>query len=424
MTVTSRGIDGGVDINVLVDSTASGDAEMVKLAVGTVGSAVISPGDATNGLDVDVTRMVPGTSATSLGKAEDSAAASADTGVFILAIRRDAATNDVDAAGDYSGIHVDALGRLYVTGVHAEDAAAASGDLGHFMLAIRRDAPTSSAAAGDYHEIQVDALGRVWTSGSYAEDAVATSGDYGKFVLAVRRDAKVASSAAGDYHELQVDAVGALWTADVQTEDAVAASGDRGSFVLAVRRDTPTSGAAAGDYHELEVDALGRLWVSGTQAEDAAHTSGDTGQFILAVQSLARTSRSADNDYTPVAVDAAGAIFGAVVPENNSAWAASSHNSISAASGVIKASAGKLYRLKITNDNAAARWFQLFNLTAVPADTTVPTVSVQVPANTTIPLEWGDMGKYFSTGISWSNSTTGGQKTLAGTDMHVDAQYL
>lgn len=54
-------------------------------------------------------------SAAGLLKAEDAAAASGDSGVMALAIRRDTAVSDVGAAGDYHPLHVDALGRLRVT---------------------------------------------------------------------------------------------------------------------------------------------------------------------------------------------------------------------------------------------------------------------------------------------------------------------
>lgn len=48
-----------------------------------------------------------------LEKAEDDAAVSGDMGILMLAIRRDTPVSDV-AAGDYTGLHVDALGRLRV----------------------------------------------------------------------------------------------------------------------------------------------------------------------------------------------------------------------------------------------------------------------------------------------------------------------
>lgn len=208
----------------------------------------------------------------------------------------------------------------------------------------------------------------------------------------------------------------------LKAEDAPASSGDSGVFMLAVRRDSATSDAAAGDYHALHVDALGRLRVTGTFAEDAAHTSGDEGHFVLGVQSLARTSRSADGDYTPVAVEAAGAVLSATVPEANSAWACSSYNAHAAASGVIKASAGKLYAATIYSE--AAQYVALYNTTSVPADGQTPIFAAKLPANGNLTLNFGNLGRYFGTGICWSNSSTYSTKTIGSADCSVIATYL
>lgn len=160
------------------------------------------------------------------------------------------------------------------------------------------------------------------------------------------------------------------------------------------------------------------------KAEDSAHITGDTGVFILGVQSLTRTARSADGDYTPVAVDAAGAAFTAVVPEANSAWACTNYGAMAAASGVIKASPGKLYGVTLTNDNAAARYIQFFNLTAVPANATVPMFTIKLGIGAVTQLDFSMMGKYFSTGICWANSTTGATLTVGSADSYVEARYL
>lgn len=58
-----------------------------------------------------LTSVVPGVAATSLGKAEDAAAASGDTGVAVLAVRRDAATVSASATGDYNEVRVDQYGQ-------------------------------------------------------------------------------------------------------------------------------------------------------------------------------------------------------------------------------------------------------------------------------------------------------------------------
>lgn len=117
------------------------------------------------------TSVTPGTSAAHLGKAEDAAAASGDTGVAMLAVRRDTPSSDVSAAGDYATPQVSANGELWVnispsasSFTKAEDAAAASGDVGVPVWSVRRDTPTASAAAGDYSEINSNAQGALWVS--------------------------------------------------------------------------------------------------------------------------------------------------------------------------------------------------------------------------------------------------------------------
>lgn len=123
-------ISAGVGTQVATDDVSGVHVQLVKLVDGTEDSAVRIPGDATNGLDVDVTRLpalptgtnnigdvdvlslIPGTGATSLGKAEDAVHASGDTGVMALAVRTDTPV-PAAAAGDYIPISTDAIGRLW-----------------------------------------------------------------------------------------------------------------------------------------------------------------------------------------------------------------------------------------------------------------------------------------------------------------------
>lgn len=67
--------------------------------------------------DVDVTSIVPGVAATNLGKAEDAAHNSGDTGVYVLAVRDDALAAHSGTDGDYESLHTDASGGLYVNPV-------------------------------------------------------------------------------------------------------------------------------------------------------------------------------------------------------------------------------------------------------------------------------------------------------------------
>jgi hypothetical protein len=60
------------------------------------------------------TSVTPGTSAGHLGKAEDAAHSTGDTGVFVLAVRSDTAAQTADTNGDYCGLICDSSGRLHV----------------------------------------------------------------------------------------------------------------------------------------------------------------------------------------------------------------------------------------------------------------------------------------------------------------------
>jgi hypothetical protein len=80
----------------------------------------------------------------------------------------------------------------------------------------------------------------------------------------------------------------------------------------------------------------------------------------------------------------------------------------------VKASAGNVFSIYITNTNAAVRYFQLHNKATAPAATEVPIYSFPVPAGTaTVPavLVLDDSfflkaGHNFATGIGWAISTT------------------
>lgn len=72
-------------------------------------AAGVAPVDATNGLTVDVARVIPGTQSSRLGKANDAAAGATDTGVAILGVRNGTPPG---TDGDYGHLMLDSLGNL------------------------------------------------------------------------------------------------------------------------------------------------------------------------------------------------------------------------------------------------------------------------------------------------------------------------
>lgn len=89
-------------------------ASLPALAAGTNAIGKLAANSGVDIGDVDVTSIIPGTGATNLGKAIDSAAGSTDTGVAPLAIRDDALTTLSPAEGDWAPLRVDANGSLWV----------------------------------------------------------------------------------------------------------------------------------------------------------------------------------------------------------------------------------------------------------------------------------------------------------------------
>lgn len=159
----------GLDVDVtrlpaLVAGTANiGDVDVASIAAGdnNIGNVDVVtlpalPAGTNNIGDVDVLSVVPGTGATSLGKAVDSAGGATDTGVAVLAIRDDSLSTLTPADGDYTNLRVDSTGALHARitagGVagHADDAAVTPGTTeGLLAMFIADETATDSVDEGD-----------------------------------------------------------------------------------------------------------------------------------------------------------------------------------------------------------------------------------------------------------------------------------
>lgn len=100
---------------------------------------------------------------------------------------------------------------------------------------------------------------------------------------------------------------------------------------------------------------------------------------------------------------------------------------IGATSGVIKASAGQLYTATLTNTNAAIRFLQIYNkTTAGTLSTDTPLLTIPLPPNASVMIDFSAIGGAFSTGISWQFTTDDvAIPTTAGasTDIHGFVTY-
>lgn len=182
-----------------------------------------------------------------------------------------------------------------------------------------------------------------------------------------------------------------------KAEDAAHASGDVGVEMLAVRRDTAASSAGTdGDYATVNQDSTGHAWVrEGFAAAAEDNTNAVIAQAIKPVASAT---------YSP---------SGFVAP-------------LTDVDISVKASAGNIKSLSVSNINAAVRYLQVHNKATAPAGGDTAIFSFVIPAGTAtapgvreIGTEFfGEGGYYLSTGIAIGISTVAATFTAATTTDH------
>jgi len=206
-----------------VDGTVTANAGTGTMTVTDDGSFTLAANSGVDIGDVDVTSVVPGTGATNLGKAIDSASGATDTGIASLAIRDDALTTLTPIDGDYVPLRVNSTGALHVTGggggtEYTEDDSAAANPIGGMNMAVRADSLSGvTSADGDNialrstnnGELYVKHVDNVTAQGPAAEDA-AVSGN--PLLAGGRYDVTERTLDDGDAGALAITAAGHLLT--------------------------------------------------------------------------------------------------------------------------------------------------------------------------------------------------------------------
>ncbi|TXH54114.1 MAG: hypothetical protein E6Q97_11615 [Desulfurellales bacterium] len=166
--------------------------------------------------------------------------------------------------------------------------------------------------------------------------------------------------------------------------DSVAGSTDTGVAALAKRRDTPaTITPADGDWTALNVDSKGRL------------------QIAPEVNPTPTTSGGCDSSSTISAGTSADEV-------------------------VVKASAGQVYGIRISNINASPRYVKFYNAASAPTPGAgTPVRRVMVPGNQRVDLVF-PVGISFSTGIAFAMVTGAADSAstrVAATEVIVEVDY-
>lgn len=414
-------------------SGTDGDYEMLQISAGRLwvsavidtalpaGTNAIGKLSANAGViigDVNVVSEIPGTGATALGKAEDAAASSGDTGVAVLAVRRDVAASGVSTDGDYANLSVDSNGALRVTGggggtqYNVDDVASVTAT-GTFALVVRKDSAASLAGTdGDVTALQVDANGSLRVTGGgggteYTEDAAAAANPVGQMLITRRKDTLSAAEVSTDGDNIAVNAT-AKGEIYVKHADAIPVTDNAGSLTV------DNGGTFATQESQLAADdsafTIGttKVFSSGYMADETSTDSVDEGDVGIARMTLDRKVIT-----TTYAHGAGGA---------------------SVASGSIAATKtdigtantpGTVLGWYFYNANASVAYVQFFNAqaSAVTLGTTVPVYSLGIPAGSAANVPANMPGIAHSTAISIAITTTRAGSTGVGTTVDYNIFY-
>lgn len=299
-------------------------------------------------LALDATVAETNTKLAAITKAEDSAHVSGDAGIPIFAIRSSTDAVTTDADGDYTLLKVDEEGRLKV-----------------------------SAKPASYPDITGDITAVQATIGTPVAGGT-VSGD-------ISRASNVMAFCTGTFSAVNCTFEGSL-----------EASGDTNWFgIQAVRSNANTVETTTGSLSaqpvygwEMSVNALKRVRVRAT-----ARTSGtQSWRFVQGTYATEPIPAAQISGTQPVS--------GTVTVTNPAGTTYNVVTTASTNSAVVKATAGMLYEITISNPTATAAYVKLYNKATAPTvGTDVPVFTQAVAAGATVALSFGQVGKRFATGI-------------------------
>ena len=280
----------------------------------------------------------------------------------------------------------------------AEDSPHVSGDAGVPMFGIRSSTDSvTTDADGDYTLLKIDEEGRLKVStkpASYPDitgDITTTQPVIGTPVAGgtVEGDVSRASN-------IMAFCTGTFSTVNCTFEGSLEATGASNWFgIQAIRTnaniiETTTGNLSAQPAYgwELSVNALKRVRVRAT-----ARTSGtQSWRFVQGTY--------ATEPIPGAQVSATQPVSGTVTITNPTGTTYNVVTAASTNSAVVKATAGMLYEITISNPTATAAYVKLYNKASAPTvGTDVPVLTQAVAANSTVALNFGQVGKRFATGI-------------------------
>lgn len=275
--------------------------------------------------------------------------------------------------------------------VLAEDEPHVSGESGVLLLAVRSDSDAPTANNGDRTVLKMDEEGRLKVATKPASYSDIT-GDITAIQAAIGTPV-AGGTVTGDVSRasnVMAFCTGTFAGINVTFEGSLESSGDTNWFgIQAVRSNANTIETATGALSaqpaygwEMSVNALKRVRVRCT-----ARTSGtQSWRFVQGTYATEPIPAAQVSAAQPVTLP---------TPTASNVNSAASTNAT-----VVKASAGTLYGVAVSNTAASPRYVKFYNKATAPTvGTDVPLFTIQVAAGATLPVSFGAVGHRFATGI-------------------------
>lgn len=226
-----------------------------------------------------LTAVTPGTAATNLGKARDSAIGATDTGVAILGVRRDTPTAETPVAGDYVVPQVSAFGEQWVRlgGELADDAAFTPGTTRVVPVGFMvDDTATDSVDEGDAGAPRMSADRVIYVQGATAHDAADAGNPLKIGGKAIQSNPTAVAD--GDRANLVLDDLGRVVSSDSHVRDLVVQQVT--TITSSTSETTILTAGAAGVFHDVKSIMIANKSASATLVTVRDATAGSAVAYI------------------------------------------------------------------------------------------------------------------------------------------------
>lgn len=292
----------------------------------------------------------------------------------------------------------------------SEDDTVSNGQKGQYILAVRRDSDSAPVNDGRLMGLIMDDEGRLKTSNKTASFPV-TSGPVNTVNAALTVDVRRASNLVFHVRNSGTVAMAAGQFSFEASLDSTNGTDGTWFAIQTVRSNANTVETITGTLSLAVGAGLAYSWEASVNAYQYARVRCTTAVTSSAVASWIAQRGSYATEPIPAAqISGTQPVTGTLISAGTTtATPATGTNTniagiVTAASTnatSIKASAGTLYEITLSNVTATPAFVKLYNKASAPTvGTDIPIATFPVAANATVTYEFGPIGKRFATGIA------------------------